>query len=105
MASQTIGALWRKRSKSGIDYMSGVLHDLSGDINIAIFINDKKDKPNQPDYRIVRSDDKEQRQQQPQRADDPFFSGASIVDEGEALPGENHPENGEEEIRVENIPF
>lgn len=101
MASQTIGALWRKKSKSGIDYMSGVLHDLSGDINIAIFINDKKDKPNQPDFRIVRSDDKEERKQQPQNANDPFFSGAPIVDEGVAVEGEEH----DEEIKIENIPF
>jgi len=54
--SHVIGALWNKTSKEGKQYFSGVLTDLRGSINIAVFANDKKeDGTNQPDYRIILS--------------------------------------------------
>ena len=53
--SKKIGALWI-REKDGRKYMSGVLNDLAGDINIAVFKNDRKEKENQPDYNIVISE-------------------------------------------------
>ena len=37
-------------------YFSGVIQDLSGDINIAVFKNDKKENDKQPDYNIVLSE-------------------------------------------------
>jgi len=36
--------------------LSGVIQDLSGDINIAVFKNDKKEADKQPDYNIVLSE-------------------------------------------------
>ncbi len=54
--SRKIGALWLRQTQDGIKYFSGVIQDLSGDINIAVFRNDKKEKDNQPDYNIVLSE-------------------------------------------------
>ncbi len=58
--SKTVGALWvREYEKDGKKrkMMSGEL-DLGalGTIKIAVFKNDKKEKDNQPDYRIVLSE-------------------------------------------------
>lgn len=60
MSSRKIGALWIKESK-GIKYLSGVLNDLRGDIPIAVFKNDRKEKENQPDYNIVVLEQQEAR--------------------------------------------
>ena len=54
--SRKIGALWIKQSQDGRTYLSGVIQDLSGDINIAVFKNDKKEADKQPDYNIVLSE-------------------------------------------------
>lgn len=54
--SRKIGALWLKQSQDGKQFLSGVIQDLSGDINIAIFKNDRKEAENQPDYNIVLSE-------------------------------------------------
>jgi len=54
--SRKIGALWIRQSQDGRNYLSGVIQDLSGDINIAVFKNDKKEADKQPDYNIVLSE-------------------------------------------------
>jgi uncharacterized protein (DUF736 family) len=59
MAKQ-IGALWvneYKKNGEAKKMLSGRL-DLGpmGDIDIAVFPNDRKEKPSQPDYRIVLSE-------------------------------------------------
>ena len=48
-----MGVLSKRLDKDGKSYLSGVLYDLRGDINIAIFQNERKDKDNHPDYNIV----------------------------------------------------
>lgn len=58
--SKQVGALWLKEyEKDGQKkkMFSGEL-DLGvlGKVNIAVFKNDKKEKENQPDYRIVLSE-------------------------------------------------
>ena len=58
--SKIIGALWLKEyEKEGVKkkMMSGEI-DLGalGSVRIAVFKNDKKEKENQPDYRIVLSE-------------------------------------------------
>lgn len=56
MASQKIGALWVRKSKTGMTYMSGVIKDMHGEIQIAVFKNEKKQAgTKQPDYNIVLS--------------------------------------------------
>ena len=56
--SRKIGALWLKETKDGKKYFSGVLEDLRGEIRIAIFKNDRKEKDNQPDYQIIVSEER-----------------------------------------------
>jgi uncharacterized protein (DUF736 family) len=90
MASQKIGALWKRKSQDGKTFLSGVIQDLRGDINIAVFVNDRKDKDNQPDYNIVRSEQKEQKE----RTDNDDFLGDTSA-----------KNDTSDEIRVEDIPF
>jgi hypothetical protein len=52
--NKIIGVLW-KREKDGKEYFSGVLNDLRGKINIAVFPNTWKEADNQPDMNIVIS--------------------------------------------------
>ncbi|MBZ0158431.1 MAG: DUF736 domain-containing protein [Alphaproteobacteria bacterium] len=54
--AKRIGALWKRESRDGKKFLSGVL-DLGpmGDVNIAVFVNDKKEKDKHPDYNIVLS--------------------------------------------------
>ncbi|MFH1052777.1 MAG: hypothetical protein V1779_17795 [bacterium] len=88
--SRKIGALWSRKSNDGKTFLSGMLNDLSGDIQIAVFKNDRKEKDNQPDYNIVLSEKREQKQNTQQ---DDFF-------------GDQEPANNSaEEIQVDNIPF
>jgi uncharacterized protein (DUF736 family) len=61
--SRTIGALWLRESKEGKKYFSGVLEALSGDIQIAVFKNDKKEKETHPDYRIILSEKREKKEE------------------------------------------
>jgi uncharacterized protein (DUF736 family) len=56
MSNRKIGALWVRTTQEGKKYMSGVLNDLRGDISIAVFKNDRKEKENQPDYNIIISE-------------------------------------------------
>jgi hypothetical protein len=52
--NKVIVALWKKE-KDGMEYLSGVINDLRGDINIAIFPNTYKTAENQPDFNITVS--------------------------------------------------
>lgn len=50
-----IGALWVKTSKNGNQYMSGVV-EIDGVKHQIVCFSNKKQKPNQPDYRILPSE-------------------------------------------------
>ncbi|MDQ5987360.1 MAG: hypothetical protein CSYNP_03100 [Syntrophus sp. SKADARSKE-3] len=94
MASQKIGALWKRKTQDGKTFLSGVIQDIRGDINVAVFANDRKDKDTQPDFNIVRSEQREQREEAKQEKNDDFNFGNS------------EPKSGDdEEIKVENIPW
>jgi len=54
--SRKIGALWVRETQDGKKFMSGLIETLNGDVQIAVFKNDKKEKENQPDYNIVLSE-------------------------------------------------
>ena len=54
--TKKIGALWVRESQDGRKFMSGLIETLNGDVQIAVFKNDKKEKENQPDYNIVLSE-------------------------------------------------
>jgi uncharacterized protein (DUF736 family) len=61
--SRKIGALWLKETKDGKKYFSGVLEDMRGEIRIAIFKNDRKEKENQPDYQIIVSEERREQRE------------------------------------------
>ena len=61
--NKIIGALW-KREKNGMEYLSGILSDLRGNINVAVFPNTYKTEEYQPDYNIVISFDNEKKEKQ-----------------------------------------
>jgi uncharacterized protein (DUF736 family) len=63
--NKIIGALWNRESKNGNLYMSGVIQDLRGPFNIAVFPNNNKEKENQPDYNIVISWDYKPKEEEP----------------------------------------
>lgn len=67
--SRKIGALWLKETKDGKKFMSGVLEDIRGEIRIAVFRNDRKEKDNHPDYQIVLSEERKERSETDQTAD------------------------------------
>lgn len=67
--SRKIGALWLKEAKDGKKYMSGVLEDIRGEIRIAVFRNDRKEKDSHPDYQIVLSEERKERSESDQVAD------------------------------------
>ncbi len=54
--SRKIGALWIRETQEGKKFMSGLIETLNGDVKIAVFKNDKKEKENHPDYNIVLSE-------------------------------------------------
>ncbi len=63
--NRIVGALW-KREKDGREYYSGILKDLHGDINIAVFPNTYKQADNQPDFNIVISFGKKEEETVPE---------------------------------------
>lgn len=96
--NKRIGALWLKTTQDGKQYFSGVINDLRGEINIAIFPNDRKESQNHPDYNIVLSEQK--KQVQPQTFQ-PAQTPIKTVPMGE-IPV---IESGESDIDVKDIPF
>jgi hypothetical protein len=94
MASRKIGSLWRKQTKDGKVFYSGVIQDIRGDINIAVFMNDRKESEKHPDLNIVLSGDHDERKQ---IQEDPFFGSSSMDQSPAPLP--------EDEINVDDIPF
>jgi len=51
-----IGALWTKTDKNGKQFFSGTITlPPFGEMNVAVFANDRKTSDNQPDYKIVYS--------------------------------------------------
>jgi len=61
MKGYQIGSLWNRTAKeSGLEYMSGTINDLHGQIKIAVFPVGEKEGENQPDWKIVVSGTKEE---------------------------------------------
>ena len=63
-----LGALWKKTSKAGKPYMSGKIKTPAGEeLSVVVFTNDYKKEGKHPDYRIMKSEPRnEQTQQQAQ---------------------------------------
>ena len=54
---EELGALWEKESAKG-PYMAGTVNGIA----VVVFRNTRKNKPNQPDWRIMKSRPREERQ-------------------------------------------
>lgn len=78
-----IGALWVRKSKDGKKYLSGIIETMYGDIQIAAFINDKKEKENQPDYNLVSNGLVQEERERSTSSRDPLDDG------GDGFPDEN----------------
>jgi uncharacterized protein (DUF736 family) len=51
-----LGALWKKKSKTGMSFLSGYINDHDGQrIDIVVFSNSKKTNEKAPDYRLYVS--------------------------------------------------
>lgn len=58
MAAKKLGALWKKTSKAGNEYFSGVLELGQDKVRIVVFPNNKENE-RQPDYSIFESEPRE----------------------------------------------
>lgn len=51
-----LGALWKKKSKAGMSFLSGYINDHDGQrIDIVVFANGNKKNEKAPDYRLYVS--------------------------------------------------
>jgi uncharacterized protein (DUF736 family) len=62
-----IGALWKSKTKNGVEFFSGNIDNtsISGNIRILAFWNDKEHKHSErsPDLEIFLADDRKKKQQ------------------------------------------
>lgn len=51
-----LGALWKKKSKTGLSFLSGYINDHDGQrIDVVVFANSNKSNEKAPDYRLYVS--------------------------------------------------
>jgi uncharacterized protein (DUF736 family) len=63
--NQELGALWKKKSKTGMSFLSGYINDHDGQrIDVVVFANSKKSNEKAPDYRLYVSKPLENKQAQ-----------------------------------------
>lgn len=61
--NQELGALWKKKSKTGMSFLSGYINDHDGQrIDVVVFANSKKSNEKAPDYRLYVSKPLENKQ-------------------------------------------
>jgi uncharacterized protein (DUF736 family) len=54
--NQELGALWKKKSKTGMSFLSGYINDHDGQrIDVVVFANGNKKNEKAPDYRLYVS--------------------------------------------------
>jgi len=54
--NQELGALWKKKSKTGMSFLSGYINDHDGQrIDVVMFANSNKSNEKAPDYRLYVS--------------------------------------------------
>lgn len=103
---QELGAIWKRKSKKGDTYLSGILNMPWGKMKIVCFLNDKKTKDNQPDFRMFLSEDERPRQEDVAGRDDMGFERSRP--KKEVLPTVDLDEpsgKDDDEINPEDIPF
>lgn len=109
--SRKIGALWARKTQDGKSYLSGVIQDIGGDIQIVVFRNDRKEKENQPDFSILLSEKKQERKVEGSGFDG-LIEPTEKINGSEEMPiinadgkGGYSTDNAEDDIGVERIPF
>jgi uncharacterized protein (DUF736 family) len=68
--NKSIGALWKRTSKKGVQYFSGTLQMGNKPIQIVVFENGNKKEAKHPDYKILVSTPREAPEEETQ--EDPF---------------------------------
>jgi len=68
--NKSIGALWKRTSKKGVEYFSGTIQMGNKTIQIVVFKNSNKKEAKHPDYRILLSTPREALEEGAQ--EDPF---------------------------------
>lgn len=64
-----LGALWKKKSKTGMSFLSGYINDHDGQrIDVVVFANSKKTNEKAPDYRLYVSKPLESKTSAPVKA-------------------------------------
>jgi uncharacterized protein (DUF736 family) len=93
--NQELGALWKKKSKAGMSFLSGYINDHDGQrIDVVVFANSNKSNEKAPDFRMYVSKPldrasgattnvKAQTQQVKAKVNKPVV--AAVVDEDEDL--------------------
>lgn len=81
-----LGALWKKKSKTGMSFLSGYINDHDGQrIDVVVFANSKKTNEKAPDYRLYVSKPLESKNgtQAPVKATNPVAKSKPVVEEVE----------------------
>ena len=80
-----LGALWKKKSKTGMSFLSGYINDHDGQrIDVVVFANSKKSNEKAPDYRLYVSRPLEYRTSTPPQTKapvDPVQKSKPVVEE------------------------
>jgi hypothetical protein len=81
-----LGALWKKKSKTGLSFLSGYINDHDGQrIDVVVFANSKKTNEKAPDYRLYVSKPLESKNatQAPVKTVKPVAKSKPVVEEVE----------------------
>jgi uncharacterized protein (DUF736 family) len=77
-----LGALWKKKSKTGLSFLSGYINDHDGQrIDVVVFANSNKKNEKAPDYRLYVSKPLENK-------DTPKVEPKKVVKKTEAVDSE-----------------
>jgi len=76
-----LGALWKKKSKAGMSFLSGYINDHDGQrIDVVVFANSNKSNEKAPDYRLYVSKPLESKTSAPTK---PVQKSKAVVEEVE----------------------
>jgi len=79
-----LGALWKKKSKTGMSFLSGYINDHDGQrIDVVVFANSKKTNEKAPDYRLYVSKPLESKTSAPTQTKAPVQKSKPVVEEVE----------------------
>lgn len=79
-----LGALWKKKSKTGLSFLSGYINDHDGQrIDVVVFANSKKTNEKAPDYRLYVSKPLESKTKTPANSSKLQVKNKPVVEEVE----------------------